>query len=167
MQFSRRIQLIGLALFTLLYSLVSLAEDAPIYSHKTKGAIAGTDVVAYFDLEPGEDAVKGSDEFTHQWQGATWKFSSEYNKQRFVLNPEQYAPQYGGYCAFAVGSGRKGFTTSIRPDSWTILNNKLYLNHNRSSYKLFTKKLESRIKKADSHWPEVLTVCEKRGDCRK
>ncbi len=167
MQLAKQLQIFGLTFFTILYSFLSFAEDAPIYSHKTKGAIAGTDVVAYFGLEPGEDAVKGSDKFTYQWKGATWKFSSEFNKQKFMLNPEQYAPQYGGYCAFAVGSGKEGFTTSIRPDSWTILDNKLYLNHNRSSYKLFTKKLESRIKKADSHWPEVLTVCEKRGRCRK
>jgi YHS domain-containing protein len=167
MQPSKCIKIIGLTLLTSLYSFFSLAEDAPIYSHETKGAIAGTDVVAYFDLKPGDDAIKGSDKFTHQWQGATWKFSSEYNKQKFALNPERYAPQYGGYCAFAVGSGKKGFTTSIRPDSWTIIDKKLYLNHNRSSFKLFMKKLESRIAKADSHWPEVLTVCEKRGSCRK
>lgn len=167
MKFHKHLKIVGLTLFTALYSFLSVAADAPIYSHKTKGAIAGTDVVAYFDLEAGEDAVKGSDKFTYQWKGATWKFSNEENKQKFISNPEQYAPQYGGYCAFAVGSGREGFTTSIRPDSWTILDNKLYLNHNRSSYKLFTRKLESRISKADSHWPEVLTVCEKRGRCRK
>lgn len=167
MQLSRYIQIIGLALFTSLYSFFSLAEDAPIYSHKTKGAIAGTDVVAYFELKPGADAVEGSDEFTYQWKGAIWKFSNEANKQKFISNPEQYAPQYGGYCAFAVGRGKKGFTTSIRPNSWTILDDKLYLNHNRSSYKLFIKKLKKRITKADSHWPEVLAVCETQGNCRK
>ncbi|MEH6450492.1 MAG: YHS domain-containing (seleno)protein [Oleispira sp.] len=167
MQLSSRLKIIGLTLFTSFYSFFSLAEDVPIYSHATKGAIAGIDVVAYFSLQPGEDAVKGSDQYTHQWKGTTWKFSSKFNKQKFALNPEQYAPQYGGYCAFAVGSGRKGFTTDIRPNSWVIIDNKLYLNHNRSSFKLFMKKPEKRIAKADAHWPEVLTVCEKRGNCRK
>lgn len=156
-----------LALFTYVYTFFSYAVDAPIYSHKTKGAITGTDVVAYFSLPPEEDAIKGNDEFTYQWQGATWKFSNETNRQKFILNPEHYAPQYGGYYAFAVGSGKKGFTTSIRPNSWTISDNKLYLNHNRSSYKLFIKNIEKRISKADAHWPEVLTVCEKHGRCRK
>jgi YHS domain-containing protein len=167
MQLSQRLKILSLALFTSIFSFYSLAEDVPIYSHETKGAIAGIDVVAYFGLEPSENAVKGTDQYTYQWKGATWKFSSKFNKQKFALNPEQYAPQYGGYCAFAVGSGRKGFTTDIRPDSWVIIDNKLYLNHNRSSFKLFMKKPEKRITKADSHWPEVLTVCEKRGNCRK
>jgi YHS domain. len=138
------------------------AADPPIYSHKSKGAIKGVDVVAYFGLKEGDKAVPGADEFSYLWQGATWKFSSEENKNTFMENPEAYAPQYGGYCAFSVAHG---FTTSIRPDSWKIVDGKLYLNYSRISYLRWRLDSEDKIKEADANWPGVLKVCEERGNC--
>jgi len=151
-----------LLVFTV-YSTFSFAADSPIYSHRTKGAIRGVDVVAYFDLEPGAKAVKGKKDFIYKWKGATWKFSSESNRQKFIENPEAYAPQYGGYCAFAVGHG---FTTSVRPNSWRIVDSKLYLNYNRTSFKKFWKDTEANIARADDNWPDVLKACESKGRCR-
>ena len=108
------------------------AADTDIYSHKKKGAIKGTDTVAYFSLQAGDDAVKGSDEFIHQWQGATWKFATAENRDKFIANPESYAPQYGGYGAYAVSYG---FTKPINPNKWKIVDGKLYLNLNGTAYR--------------------------------
>ena len=86
-------------------------------------AIRGFDPVAYFT----EGApVQGSSEYTMDWKGATWQFASEENKQLFANNPEEFAPQYGGYCAFAVANGS---LVSIDPDAWSIADGKLYLNY--------------------------------------
>ncbi|ACR10825.1 YHS domain-containing protein [Teredinibacter turnerae T7901] len=141
----------------------AFAGDPPVYSHPTLGAIKGADVVAYYALAPGDDAVIGSDDFTYVWNGATWKFASAENRDKFIANPEKYAPQYGGYCAFAVAHG---YTTSIRPDSWKIVDDKLYLNYSRISYLRWKVDMEEKIKEADANWPAVLDVCEKRGNCK-
>ncbi|TVZ41518.1 hypothetical protein P886_0864 [Alteromonadaceae bacterium 2753L.S.0a.02] len=144
-------------------SAFTLAADPPIYSHPTKGAVKGADVVAYFSLNPGDKAVMGSDEFTYKWNGALWKFSSAENRDKFIAKPEKYAPQYGGYCAFSVAHG---FTTSIRPDSWKIVDGKLYLNYSRISFFRWNRDMENKIKEADDNWPAVLLVCEERGNCK-
>ena len=137
----------------LLLSTVAFAAKPPVYSHKRSGAIKGVDVVAYFDLQPGAKAVKGSDDFTYQWQGATWKFSSAENRRRFIDNPQAYVPQYGGYCAFAVAHN---FVTSPRPDSWKIVDGKLYLNNNRTSFRRWQEDQAAKIIRADENWPAVL-----------
>ena len=85
-------------------------------------AIRGYDTVAYFTQN---QAVKGSDKFATQWQGATWQFSSQEHLDLFTANPEKYAPQYGGYCALGVV---RGHLVKIEGESWTIFENKLYLN---------------------------------------
>ncbi len=65
----------------------------PVYQ-TDEGAIGGYDTVAYFTVGK---PVKGSKEFTHQWNGASWLFSSAGNRDLFKAAPEKYAPQYGGY----------------------------------------------------------------------
>ncbi|MFT7560935.1 MAG: YHS domain-containing protein [Flavobacteriales bacterium] len=153
--------------FVLLLSLLSpsiFAADPPYNSNRNKGAIRGYDPVAYFDLEPGAKAVKGRAKYAYIWKGVRWNFATQDNLRKFQSDPDAYAPQYGGYCAFAVG---KGFTTSIRPNSWQIHDGKLYLNYNDASLKLFNKNIEGRIVKASSNWPEVLKNCEKHRNCRK
>src|SRR5208337_2622099 len=65
-------------------------------------AIKGYDPVAYFtDGKP----VKGNRAFEYVWMGAKWHFSSAAHKDLFIKNSEQYAPKYGGYCAYAVSVG--------------------------------------------------------------
>lgn len=143
------ISLIGMALL----SSTVMAADPNIYSHKKHGAIKGTDTVAYFSLEPGADAVKGSDEYTHTWNGAHWKFISAENRDKFIAEPEKYAPQYGGYCAFAVSHN---FTKPTNPNAWRIVNDKLYLNLSKGVQKKWIKDIPGNIVKADKNWPDVL-----------
>ena len=129
------------------------AADPNIYSHKKLGAIKGTDPVAYFSLTAGQKAVKGLKQHTHSWNGATWRFSSIENKQKFIDNPEKYAPQYGGYCAFAVSHN---FTKPTDPNAWRIVDGKLYLNLSKKVQKKWIKDIPGNISKADNNWPSVL-----------
>ncbi len=95
-----------------------------LFGYKDSGtAIRGYDTVAYFT----EGApVDGSDEFTTEWQGATWRFASQEHLDLFEAEPGKYAPQYGGYCAYGVA---KDSLVKIEPELWTIVDDKLYLNY--------------------------------------
>lgn len=106
---------------------INTLEKSGLFSYKPSGvAIRGTDTVAYFtEGKP----VKGSDAFTTEWNGATWKFASQEHLDLFVANPEKYAPQYGGYCAYGV---TKNNLVKVEPENWTIVDGKLYLNYNDS-----------------------------------
>jgi hypothetical protein len=112
-------------------------------------AINGYDPVAYFkDSKP----VQGKKEFTYRWRDADWIFSSAENLDDFKTNPEKFAPQFGGYCAYGVAGGHKATTS---PDAWTIVDDKLYLNHNLDVKALWKKDQPGFIKKANEKWPEV------------
>ncbi|MEM8720959.1 MAG: YHS domain-containing (seleno)protein [Cyanobacteria bacterium P01_G01_bin.39] len=128
------------------------AEVAPpIYTESFSGlAIRGADPVAYFTESK---AVIGSSEFEHEWNGATWRFSSQENLDLFAANPEQYAPQYGGYCAKAVSEGN---LASIDPESWKIVDDKLYLNYSPGVQQQWAEDIPGNIALGDENWPEVL-----------
>ena len=127
---------------------VALAKK-PIYTSWGK-AIRGYDPVAYF--KQGKP-VTGDKKHTHQYKGATWYFSSAENRDLFASAPGSYAPQYGGYCAYAVSQGS---TASITPQAWDIVNGKLYLNYSKSIQRKWKKKQASYIRSADQKWPGVL-----------
>lgn len=84
-------------------------------------AIKGYDPVSYFVFDK---AQMGSEDFQYEWRNAIWQFVSEENKNAFMANPEMYAPQFGGYCGFAVNSG---FTANADPNTFFIQDEKLYL----------------------------------------
>ena len=112
-------------------------------------AIEGTDPVAYFD--EGEP-VAGSSDFEHDWMGATWRFASAENRDRFAADPETYAPQYGGYCAWAVS---QGYTAKIDPAAWKIVDGKLYLNYSKDVQTQWAGDIPGNIAKADANWPQI------------
>lgn len=134
-----------------LFALPVLAEAvAPVYSTFLGGAIGGYDPVAYFS--EGRP-VEGKRAFSLKWKGATWYFSSAKHRDMFQANPEKYAPQYGGYCAYAVS---QGYTASIDPEAWSIVDGKLYLNYSQSVKKLWEKDVPGHIKQANKNWPKIL-----------
>jgi len=111
-------------------------------------AVRGTDVVAYFtDSKP----IKGKSEFSWQWMGATWWFASAEHLELFKANPEKYAPQYGGYCSYAVS---KGHIAGINPNNWKIVEETLYLNHTFAQG-LWEQHIRENIQKANQNWPEI------------
>jgi YHS domain-containing protein len=128
------------------------ADSAPaIYTESTSGlAIRGTDPVAYFTVGK---AVAGSSDYEYQWNGATWRFSSQENMELFVANPEQYAPQYGGYCAKGISEGN---LVSIDPNAWRIVDGKLYLNYSKDVQKQWLQDIEGNIKLGNENYPSAL-----------
>lgn len=112
-------------------------------------AVRGTDVVAYFTVG---DAVPGKPEFRHDWNGAAWHFASAQNRDAFAADPQRYAPQYGGFCAWAVANN---YTAPIDPEAWRIVDGKLYLNYSRAIRLRWDMMRQSNIAKADANWPEL------------
>lgn len=102
----------------------AIAADKIYTGTFSNTAIGGYDTVSYF---PSQEPVKGKAEFSTEWNGATWRFASAENLEKFKADPTKYAPQYGGYCAWAVAQGSlaKG-----NPNQWHIEDDKLYLNIN-------------------------------------
>ena len=139
-----------LIISVLAFSANVRAKD-PIYTgFFSNNAIKGYDTVAYFTQNQD---VEGSDEFSFEYKGANWLFSSKENLELFKADPEKYAPQYGGYCAYAVSQGG---TASVQPDLFTIHKGKLYLNYNESINDKWAKDKDAYIEAADKHWPTVL-----------
>jgi YHS domain-containing protein len=128
----------------------AIAQSNVQYYEQDGLAIGGTDPVAYFTADKPE---AGTAEYEYKWQGVTWRFASAENLDLFTQNPEKYAPQYGGFCAFAVS---KGSTAPSDPEAWTIVNNKLYLNLNQSVREKWQEDVDGNIAKADANWPGVL-----------
>lgn len=132
----------------LVLSMAAFAKDS-IYQ-KSGLAIKGYDPVAYFTEK---SPVKGKAEHAFVYMEAKWLFASAENLAAFKANPAKYAPQYGGYCAYAVA---KGSTAKIDPEAWKIVDGKLYLNYSKSIQKKWEKDISGYIQAADANWPNVL-----------
>lgn len=117
-------------------------------------AIQGYDPVAYFTEHK---AVKGKREWALSYSGVVYYFSSEANKELFRAHPEKYEPEYGGWCAYAMGA--KGEKVEIDPKTFKLVNGKLYLFYNRFFNNTLTdwNKDESSLKaKADANWRKIV-----------
>ena len=124
------------------------AED-PIYTNWRGLALSGYDAVAYF--QEGRP-VAGDSANTLEWMGATWRFASPENLARFRKAPESYAPQYGGYCAWAVANG---YTASGDPEAWRIVDGRLYLNYSAEIQKKWEVDIPGYIARAEASWPKL------------
>ena len=131
-----------------LYSL-GLYATAPVYQ-TSRGALDGYDPVAFFNA--GAPAA-GSADLTHEWNGATWRFATEENRAAFRRSPESYAPQFGGYCAYAVANG---YTAKTLPEAWHIEGGKLYLNFNLAVRDTWRAKQAEFIAAGARNWPAVI-----------
>ena len=123
--------IVVLTAFLLSATFSSFAQDATALNKKHFNlddglAIKGYDPVAYFT---SNKAVKGSKDLAVYSQGATYYFSSAANKELFKANPSKYLPEYGGWCAYAMGA--KGEKVNIDPETFKIVNGKLYLFYNK------------------------------------
>jgi YHS domain-containing protein len=149
--------LIGLAAVVLVlanHNVVRAQQSVkpPVFSEfKSRLALDGYDAVAYFKTAK---PAKGSAQHVVTWNGAAWQFASAENKAAFEASPQAYAPQYGGYCAWAVS---EGYTAKGDPNVWRIVDGKLYVNYNASVQKGWEKDIPGRIAKGDKNWPVVLS----------
>jgi hypothetical protein len=129
---------------------ILIAGQAEPTNKDGKGvAIKGYDPVAYFTQSK---PVKGSPTFAHQWMGATWWFASAEDRDQFAAQPEKFAPQFGGYCAYGVS---KNHTVSIDPEAWRIVEGKLYLNYSKGVQETWVKDVPGNIKAAEENWPKL------------
>ncbi len=124
----------------------SLASG-PVFTGNTPGiAINGYDTVAY--ITEGKP-VEGSSDHSHKWKDVEWRFASAENKALFVANPQKYAPQYGGFCAYAVANGS---TAKTEPDAFTVVDKKLYLNYDKNIQSRWERDKVQYIKDGDKNW---------------
>jgi YHS domain-containing protein len=135
-------------IFTLLFLLctTSVGIAGTLQYTTENGAIDGYDPVSYFTAGQPQ---RGSEEITAQWNGATWHFTSAEHRHAFIQNPEQFAPQYGGFCALGMAHGGDVPTD---PTAWTIWEGKLYLNMINEVSITWRYNPERLIPRADKKW---------------
>ena len=142
-------------LWTLLFVISAFATPIasaapPINSIGGDHAIHGYDTVAYFtEGRP----TRGDEAFQVEYNDATWLFASAANRDRFAADPETWAPQYGGYCAYGVS---KGYAPDIDPVAWNIVDGKLYLNYSPNVQRKWEQDIPGYISTANEQWPGVL-----------
>ncbi len=129
---------------------VAQAQDLPVFYVTGGAAIAGYDAVSYFnDGTP----VRGQPEYAVMWKGAEWHFASAENREAFERNPRAFAPQFGGYCAYAMAMGS---LSSTDPKAWQVVDGRLYLTHSPAIERIWSEDPAEYIRMADAHWPLVL-----------
>lgn len=131
-----------------LFAIGARAQTSEIYAPGGK-AISGYDPVAFF---AASGPVKGVDSLAYNWKGSVWLFANRQDLRSFSANPEKYAPQYGGYCAYGAAQGHKA---SSEIDTWTVVNGKLYFNYNAKIKGLWVKDQQEMIRTADKQWPVI------------
>lgn len=144
----RALRFLTIAVFgTGLFAATPARAEPQVYVNSATGeAINGYDPVGYFiEMKP----VRGDAAYTFEWKGAPFLFASAENRDLFAADPEKYAPQYGGYCAYAMAQG--AFATTA-PEAWTVRSGKLYLNYSTGVRQLWQKDPEDFIAKADGYW---------------
>lgn len=136
-------------LVVLLFTIGSThAQNSEIFAPGGK-AIKGYDPVAFFkNAEP----IKGKDSISYTWKDAKWLFVNRENMESFKADPERFAPQYGGYCAYGTADGHKAPTQT---ETWTIIDKKLYFNYSNKVKELWNTDQKRFIEKADKNWIEI------------
>lgn len=127
------------------------ARSAPIYTGRFSSlGLKGYDPVAYFE---GGRPVEGLASHSLSWRGATWRFSTPVNLEAFRADPVRYAPQYGGYCAWATA---KGYLAPGDPRFWRIVGGKLYVNYDAGVQRDWERDVPGFVTAADANWPAIL-----------
>ena len=151
-------------LFSVLFLLVSVLSHAAAQTtevrkkeynlEKTGLAIQGYDPVAYF---VSNKAVEGKNDITTVYNGVTYRFATVQNRDAFKASPAKYEPQYGGWCAYAMGA--KGEKVEIDPETFKIINGKLFLFYNKyfnNTLKSWNKDEVHLHSSADKNWTKFV-----------
>ena len=127
----------------------SETEVVPAIDATQGVALEGYDAVAYFvDHRP----IRGSDAYTRTWNGVVWKFASAEHRDLFAADPTHYAPQNGGYCAYAVANRT---TAHGSPKQWAVVHDRLFLNNNAVAKQLWDQDRPGNIHAGDQNWPQI------------
>ena len=134
------------------------AQAGEQYVDESGYAISGYDPVAYFDLKQvplGDrqpEAVPGKTSITADYNGATWAFASEANREKFLADPAKYAPAFDGHCAYGIAQGGK---VPGNPNLWRIVDGKLYVNITPTVVGFWEKDISGDIAAANKNWTEL------------
>ena len=134
------------------------AFAGPQYLDDTGFAVSGFDVVAYRSLEQSAvgssqpAAVPGLASITADYNGAKFAFATEENRDQFLSDPEKYAPQFDGHCAYGVSKGGK---VPGNPNLWRIVDDKLYLNITKNVVGFWEEDIPGNLNLASGNWPEI------------
>lgn len=137
-------------ILAILFSLSASAPKPAINTQSDNLALRGYDAVAYFT---DGQAIRGVAQFETMWNGAKWRFASAEHRDRFVNAPDTFAPQFGGYCAWAVAHG---YTADGDPEAWKIVDNRLYLNYSKRVQRKWEANIPEFIRQGQANWPAVL-----------
>lgn len=142
---------------TLFISLSSFSQDSSVrkkhFNIKKGVSIGGYDPVSYFSGIP----QKGSEEYQYAYKGVTYYFASDEHLKKFKVSPVKYEPQYGGWCAYAIG--QTGDKVKIDPKTYQITDGKLYLFYNFKGLNTLNSWEEDQSnlqKKADKNWSKTI-----------
>lgn len=139
-------------------SFASAAFAGEQYIDETGFAVSGYDVVAYFSLPqsaigtPQTAAVEGNKNITAEYNGATFAFSTEANRETFLADPAKYAPQYDGHCAYGVAKGGKA---PGNPTLWRIVDDKLFLNVTKNVVGFWEEDIPGNLDLSEGNWPSL------------
>ncbi|MBB3054312.1 YHS domain-containing (seleno)protein [Mucilaginibacter gotjawali] len=117
-------------------------------------AIQGYDPVSYFT---GKKAQEGKKDITLTTEGITYRFATTQDRDLFKSSPAKYQPQFGGWCAYAMGA--TGEKVDIDPGTFKLIDGKLYLFYNAffNNTKKSWDKDENNLKaKADANWAKII-----------
>ena len=137
-------------------STMAFAGDQ--YVDETGFAVSGYDVVAYFGLEQAPvgtaqpAAVPGDKSITAEYNGATFAFSTEGNRDAFLRDPAKFAPAYDGHCAYGVSRGGK---VPANPNLWRIVDGQLYLNITKNVVSFWEEDIPGNITLAENNWTGI------------
>lgn len=150
-----RIALAALAVLALTATRAGAGEQ---YVDDSGFAVSGYDVVAYRDLTQAPvgsqqpKAVAGRKDITARYNGATFAFANEANRERFLADPAKYAPAYDGHCAYGVAKGGK---VPGNPNLWRIVDGTLYLNITPNVVGFWEEDIDGNIDTAEGNWPKI------------
>lgn len=154
-QLTAKINLLGfiflaaVAVFAAACSSIGGGQTAQVNVDSRGLALDGYDAVAYFTENLPRE---GKPEFVADYNGAKWQFASKENREAFQQNPAKYAPQYGGYCAWAVGHN---YTAKSDPNAWKIVDGKLYLNYNKDVQAKWQENIPKFIADGNENWKDL------------
>ena len=146
----------GTRFFAVVAVVVGLFANGAVASDMQKNGteisapvMGGYDPVSYFNAGQPQ---RGSGFHTAAHDGGTYLFASKENKKTFEANPQKYAPQFGGYCAYGVAVGKKFYSD---PNIWEVVNGKLYLNLDKKIQMKWNEDQSGNITKAHSNWKGI------------
>jgi YHS domain-containing protein len=115
-------------------------------------ALKGYDPISYFtDGKP----EKGSSEFTFAFDDTTYLFKNAEHRDKFIVDPERYAPQFDGFCTLQLSRGLK---VEADPEAWTITNGKLYVFSGKPGVPIFQEQPVAIAEKAGENWHQLRTA---------